>query len=172
MQIDSSFIVISVKNFLNIIPSNVGTTTIKNILIAMLSKEISFEIFSNPNNPKDVITIKGTVITLNKLIIAVSEIERATSPLANDVRILEVTPPGAAAIIINPTASSGVIGNSLANMRAITGSKIIWQLSPTKKSFGCFITLVKSVPVSPRPKENIIKAKANGKKISVIIPII
>ena len=138
----------------------------------MLSKEISFEIFSNPNNPKDVITIKGTVITLNKLIIAVSEIERATSPLANEVKILEVTPPGAAAIIINPTASSGVIVNSLANMRAITGSKIIWQLSPTKKSFGCFITLVKSVPVSPRPKENIIKAKANGKKISVIIPII
>ena len=47
----------------------------------MLIKEKSFEIFSNPNNPKEVITINGTVITLNKLIIAVSEIESATSPL-------------------------------------------------------------------------------------------
>ena len=135
-------------------------------------KEKSFEIFSDPNNPKDVITINGTVITLNKLTIAVSEIERATSPFANDVNIFEVTPPGAAAIIITPTASSGDIGHSLTNMNAIIGSKIIWQTTPTKKSLGCFATLVKSSPVSPRPNENIIKAKANGKKISVIIPII
>ena len=137
-----------------------------------LIKEKSFEIFSNPNNPKEVITINGTVITLNKLIIAVSEIESATSPFANDVNIFEVTPPGAAAIIITPKASSGDIGHSLTNMKAIMGSKIIWQIKPIKKSFGCLATLVKSAPVSPRPNENIIKAKANGKKISVIIPMI
>ena len=88
-------------------------------------KDKSFETFSNPNNPKDVININGTVITLNKLIIAVSEIESATSPFANDVNMFEVTPPGAAAMIITPTASSGEIGHNLINMNAMTGNKII-----------------------------------------------
>jgi len=64
-------------------------------------------------------------ITLNKLMIAVREIERATSPLAKEVKILEVTPPGAAAIIITPTANSGEIVQTFIKAKAITGSKII-----------------------------------------------
>ena len=52
-------------------------------------------------------TINGTVKILSKLIIAVNETERATSPFANFVRILDVTPPGAAAIIITPRANAG-----------------------------------------------------------------
>ena len=44
---------------------------------------------------------------LIKLITAVSETDNATSPLANFVRIFEVTPPGAAAMIITPIAISG-----------------------------------------------------------------
>ena len=115
--------------------------------------------------------INGTVITLSKLIIAVSEIESATSPLAKEVSILEVTPPGAAAIIITPIASSGEIGQILTKINAITGSKIIWLIAPTKKSFGCFKTLKKSAPVNPRPKANIINARAIGKNISVTILI-
>ena len=51
--------------------------------------------------------INGTVKILSKLIIAVNETERATSPFANLVRILDVTPPGAAAIIITPRAKAG-----------------------------------------------------------------
>ena len=43
---------------------------------------------------------------LIKLIIAVREIDNATSPLQNFVRTFEVTPPGAAAIIITPKANS------------------------------------------------------------------
>ena len=64
-------------------------------------------------------------MTLNKLIIAVSEIERATSPFANEVNIFEVTPPGAAAIIITPIASSGEIGHILMIIKPTIGSKII-----------------------------------------------
>jgi hypothetical protein len=146
-----------------------GTVTIKNMLIAMLVNEIFCETFSDANNSKEVTIIKGTVITLNKLIIAVREIERATSPLAKEVSILEVTPPGAAAIIITPIASSGEIGQILTKINAITGSKIIWLITPTKKSFGCFITLKKSAPVNPRPKANIINARAIGKNMSVTI---
>ena len=51
-------------------------------------------------------TMNGTVKILSKLIIAVNETERATSPFANFVRILDVTPPGAAAIIITPRANA------------------------------------------------------------------
>ena len=51
--------------------------------------------------------MSGTVKILNKLIIAVNETERATSPFANFVRIFDVTPPGAAAIIITPKANAG-----------------------------------------------------------------
>ena len=116
--------------------------------------------------------IRRSLKMVNKLIIAVSEIESATSPFANEVNIFDVTPPGAAAIIITPIANSGDIGHSLIKMNATIGSNFIWQINPTKKSLGCFATLVKSAPVSPRPNENIIKANANGKKISVIIPII
>ena len=42
-----------------------------------------------------------------KLVSAVNEIERATSPFAILVRTFDVTPPGAAAIIMRPKANSG-----------------------------------------------------------------
>ena len=47
--------------------------------------------------------IKGTVIILNKLITAVKDIDNATSPSANFVITLEVTPPGAAAMTVSYT---------------------------------------------------------------------
>ena len=74
-------------------------------------------------------------------------------------------------MIITPIASSGEIGQSLTKINAMTGSKIIWLIAPTKKSFGCFKTLKKSAPVNPRPKANIINARAIGKNISVTILI-
>ena len=46
-------------------------------------------------------------VALSISLTAVKEIDKATSPLANFVNILDVTPPGAAAIIITPIAISG-----------------------------------------------------------------
>ena len=69
--------------------------------------------------------IKGTVTTHSKLIIAVSDTERATSPFAKDVSMFEVTPPGAAAMIITPIANSGDTGQIEIKIKAITGSRII-----------------------------------------------
>ena len=120
-------------------------------------------------SPTDVKTTNGIVITHNKLIIAVRDIERATSPFAKEVNKLDVTPPGAAAIIITPIASSGAIGHIFTRINAIIGSKIICEKAPTKKSRGCFITLKKSALVNPKPNTNIIKAKAKGKITSVTI---
>ena len=85
------------------------------------------------NSPTDVKTINGIVITHNKLIIAVSDTERATSPFAKEVNKLDVTPPGAAAIIITPIANSGAIGHIFTRINAMTGSKIICEKAPTKK---------------------------------------
>ena len=123
------------------------------------------------NNFTDVKTINGIVIIHSKLIIAVSDIERAISPLAKEVNKLDVTPPGAAAIIITPIASSGAIGHTFTRINAIIGSTIICEKAPTKKSRGCFRTLKKSLPVSPNPNANIIKARAKGRNISVTILI-
>ena len=121
------------------------------------------------NNPTDVKTINGIVITHNKLIIAVSDIDRATSPFAKEVNKFDVTPPGAAAIIITPIANSGAIGHNLTRIKAIIGSIRICEKVPTKKSRGCLTTLKKSVPVKPNPNTNMIKAKAKGKITSVTI---
>jgi len=62
--------------------------------------------------------------------------DKATSPFANFVYIFDVTPPGAAAIIITPTANSAGVFNNLIKTNAITGSKINWQIKPTRKSLG------------------------------------
>ena len=83
------------------------------------------------------------------------------------VNKFDVTPPGAAAIIITPIANSGAIGHIFIRRKAIIGSRIICEKEPTKKSRGCFITLEKSAPVKPKPKTNIIKARAKGKITSV-----
>jgi hypothetical protein len=143
------------------------------MLIAILVKEIFISTAEFLIKITDIKTITGTVITLNKLIIAVSDMERATSPFAKEVNKLDVTPPGAAAIIITPIASSGAIGHilnhTITRISEIIGSRIICEKAPTKKSRGCFITLKKSEPVNPKPNTNIIKARAKGKIRSVTI---
>ena len=51
----------------------------------MLISEISWSMLVSANSPTDVKTINGIVITHSKLIIAVSDIESATSPFAKEV---------------------------------------------------------------------------------------
>ena len=84
-----------VNNFLKIIPNKTGTVTIKNILEAIFIREISSKILVPINKLREVKTIKGIVITHKRLIIAVRETDKATSPFEKNVRILEVAPPGA-----------------------------------------------------------------------------
>ena len=110
----------------------------------------------------DVKIIKGTVIILNKLITAVKDIDNATSPSANFVITLDVTPPGAAAMIITPIAISGGVFKIKINIYATIGRIINWEIKPTIKSFGDLNTLPKSSSFNPRPKPNIIKAKIIG----------
>ena len=76
------------------------------------------------NRSADLKTINGTVIMLTKLIMTVSEIERATSPFANFVNTLDVTPPGAAAIIIKPIAIGVGKLSDIATQKATIGKSI------------------------------------------------
>ena len=91
-------------NFLIIIPINTGKVTTPAIFKAIPVIVISSDIFETPISFADEKTINGTDIMLIKLQTAVNEIDSATSPLANFVITFEVTPPGAAAIIITPNA--------------------------------------------------------------------
>ena len=138
LAIDSKF----GANFLNTIPIISGTVTSINIKIALAITEIFLT--SSPKYSAEFITMIGTVTTDIKLIIAVNETDNATSPFAKAVNMLDVTPPGAAAIIITPIANSGAIGHTLIKIKAIIGSKIICEKKPTRKSLGFFITLIKS----------------------------
>ena len=99
---------------------------------------------------------------LIKLITAVSDTDNATSPFANFVKTFDVTPPGAAAIIMTPKASSIGVLKILIKINAIIGSNISWHIKPIIKSFGCLITLKKSWPVKPRPRVSMISANAIG----------
>ena len=93
-------------NLLIIIPRITGTVTTSAILRAIPVIVISEDKSVTPNNFAEVKTINGTEKILIKLPIAVNEIDYATSPFANFVKTFDVTPPGAAAIIINPKANS------------------------------------------------------------------
>ena len=93
------------------------------------------------------------------------------SPLANLVNTFEVTPPGAAAIIINPTANGADKFNIKATPKATIGKITNCEKNPTKKSFGTLNILVKSFNDRPRPNPSIINAKQIG-AIFVTISII
>jgi hypothetical protein len=60
----------------------------------------------------DTLTIKGKVNTAATLLMAVSEMDSATSPRARWVSRPELTPPGQATRIIRPTAMAGSSGNN------------------------------------------------------------
>ena len=66
----------------------------------------------------------GIVIKHNKLITAVREIDKATSPLAYFEIIFVVTPPGAIASKSNPTFNSSGRGKIRAKTIATKGNKI------------------------------------------------
>ena len=72
----------------------------------------------------ELITIIGIVIIQIRLVTAVKEIDNATSPLANLVKTFEVTPPGAAAIIMRPTAIADGRSRVSAMIKATIGNKI------------------------------------------------
>lgn len=159
-------------NFLKKIPQITGMVTIPNIWNAMFEIDIETEDESSRIKLSEPKIIIGIVKTQRRLIIAVNETDNATSPLAKEVIMLDVAPPGAAAINITPMASSGDNdGQNKTRSMATIGNIIIWEKAPIRKSFGCCRILLKSLIVSPKPKENIIKAKEKGRKISEIKPI-
>ena len=68
--------------------------------------------------------MNGTEIILIKLITAVNDMESATSPFANFVNTFVVTPHGAAAMIITPSANSTGVLSVIIKIYAIIGRSI------------------------------------------------
>ena len=103
------------ENFLIIMPKITGTVTTKNIFKAIPIIDMFSVIFVIPNKSAELKIINGTVKILIKLIIAVKVIDNATSPFANLVNMFDVTPPGAAAMIITPIAIPGGVFKIIIN---------------------------------------------------------
>ena len=112
------------KKDLTPIPKRTGRVTIKNILNAIPVREIDSGKLESPINPIDIARTIGTLTALNKLITAVRDTESATSPRAKNVRILDVTPPGAAAISITPIAISMGRGQIMTKIKPTIGRKM------------------------------------------------
>ena len=59
-------------------------------------------------------------------------------------------------------------GQTKTIIKATIGRKINWLIKPIIKFLGAFTTLAKSENVKPKPKVNIMKAKAKGRITSVM----
>ena len=90
-------------------------------ILAISNSLISFVKVDSEKNSREETTINGIVKTHKRLIIAVKDIDKATSPFANDVSMFDVAPPGAAAINITPIASIGSSGHIKTKIKATNG---------------------------------------------------
>ena len=113
--------------------------------------------------------MSGSVITDITLTTAVYEMDRAVSPPANFVRILDVTPPGQQARIIRPTAISPDKPKMLAMPNPTIGKITIWLPNPTANAFGSVRIRPKSDTFRPSPSENMIYARESGRTTSMIM---
>ena len=75
-------------------------------------------------DPNSVIPKSESYVDMMRVASYVKDIDKATSPYANFVSPLEVTPPGAAAIIITPNANSNGVFKIFINNKAIIGRTI------------------------------------------------
>ena len=105
---------------------------------------------------------------VNILATAVKETDKARSPLAMNVNIFDVGPPGQADKSIMPMAIVGVSSNNVANAKPINGKIRIWQQRPMMIAFGNLNTLLKSYRVSDSPIPNIIIIKEMASMIPAV----
>ena len=115
---------LTIEKYLIVIPIITGTVTTNAIFRAIPVIVISDDKSLTSNKFADVKTINGTEIMLIKLTTAVSDIDNATSPFANFVSTFDVTPPGAAAIIIKPMAISTGNRSIKTKIKATIGKRI------------------------------------------------
>ena len=94
--------------------------------------------------------------------------ERAVSPFASFVMMLEVTPPGQQASMMRPTASSPSRPAAVATAKPISGSTNIWFTIPIPNALGSLNIREKSSIVRPIPSENMMKASDTGSTTSTI----
>jgi hypothetical protein len=120
------------------------------------------------STPEDKIRSSGRDSALITLARAVYEIESATSPFANLVKRLEVTPPGQPLRIITPKASSPRMPNSITRAKATRGSSRTWAIAPARRARGWRAASLKSLGNSVMPRENIMNARLRDRAMAII----
>ena len=89
------------------------------------------------------------------LLSAVSDTDKATSPLAIIENILDELPPGEQAISIIPMKNKGSNRNAYPNMNASTGKNSICPISPAMMGRGRWRNSLKSSMRNVSPNSNI-----------------
>ena len=144
-------------------PIKVGIMIVKKIFMIVFITS-RWMLFSSPiKKTRPRLTIRGKVIRIIKLLIAVNEMERARFPFKIRVITFVADPPAHAVININPTFTNGSRLVKLNNKNATNGRIKTWLIIPVIIGLGYLITFVKSLFSKDKPIPIIIIANDNGK---------
>ena len=99
--------------------------------------------------------IRGTVTSVMMLLHAVSETDRATSPLASIENTFDELPPGQQAISTKPMRKIASNPKACPMSHASRGSTIICPISPANTGLGRVLNSLKSSILRFRPSSNI-----------------
>ena len=111
--------------------------------------------------------MSGTVTRVMMLLQAVSDTERATSPLANIENTFDELPPGQQAISTKPIRKIGSRPKALPMSHASTGKMMIWPMRPASTGRGRVLNSLKSSIFRFRPNSNISRVKM-GNTIQIV----
>jgi hypothetical protein len=111
--------------------------------------------------------ISGTVNSVMMLLHAVSDTERATSPLANIENTLDELPPGQQAMSTNPIRNIGSNPRALPISQANAGKMMICPISPANTGLGRVLNSLKSSILRFKPSSNINNVKM-GSTIQIV----
>ena len=120
--------------------------------------------------PTDVVThsmMRGTVTSVMMLLHAVSDTDRATSPLASIENTFDELPPGQQAISTKPMRKIASRPKALPINHARIGRIMICPISPAKTGLGRVLNSLKSSILRFRPNSNISSVRM-GSTIQIV----
>src|SRR6056297_1558876 len=127
---------------------------------------------SSPKNRiNDKLTLSGNDTSTIRLLIAVSEIDKATLPLNKWVIRFVAAPPAQAVMIMKPTLNTGSRPEKPTSKKAIRGRIINWHRIPVNIARGYKITFLKSRLSQEIPMPIIITDNEAGRRKSEKIEV-
>lgn len=112
-------------------PRRIGSSIVTTFCISRLTTG-NFTPMASPRWAVVACMISGTVKRVMRLLTAVSDTDRATSPLASIEKTLDELPPGQQAMSIRPMVKSGLSDKAPATPQAMRGSRSSWPIMPAR----------------------------------------